>query len=169
MSGAAPYRYAKTIGFRPINGIADAPTLIAFGRGLYFESLGSEAHFFRDFGERGQRFPFWVAACAAIDPGFAVFLTEEEKIIGMAVLGADHREKAVGHVHHFFVTASHRGQGFGGLLDDYARATLRSAGFTRARLNVTPRNARAIRFYLAQGWDDVSGAKSDLRFMEVAL
>ncbi len=169
MSGAAPYHYAKTIAFQQIDVIADAATLIAFGRGLYFESLGNEAQFHRDFGERGRRFPFWVAACIAIDPGFAVFLTEDEKIIGMAVLGADRREKTVGHVHHFFVTASHRGQGFGGLLDDYARATLRRAGFVRARLNVTTRNDRAIRFYLAQGWDDVGGGKPGLRFMEVAL
>lgn len=169
MSGAAPYRYAKTIAFRPINAIADATKLIAFGRGLYFESVGTEAQFLRDFGARGQRFPFWVAACAAIDPGFAVFLTEEENIIGMAVMGADRRETAVGHVHHFFVSESHRGQGFGGLLDDYARATLRRAGFARARLNVTTRNDRAIRFYLAQGWDDVGSGSSSLRFMEVAL
>ena len=66
---------------------------------------------------------------------------------------------------------SHRGQGFGGLLDDYARATLRNAGCRRARLNVTPVNARAIRFYQAQGWEKAQSARgaSGLINMEVAL
>ncbi len=169
MPGGAPYHYAKTIGFRPADPVADAETLIAFGRGLYAESLGDEAGFRRDFGQRGQRFPFWIAACAAADPSFAAFLTEDKKVIGMAVLGADRSNKSVGHVHHFYVRTSHRGRGFGGLLDDYARSTLRRAGFVRARLNVTVRNARAIRFYLAQGWVDVGGARPGLRLMEVAL
>ncbi|MHA7871355.1 MAG: GNAT family N-acetyltransferase, partial [Hyphococcus sp.] len=75
-----------------------------------------------------------------------------------------------GHVHHFYVKPTHRGQGFGGLLDDYARETLRRAGSVRARLNVTARNARAIRFYLAQGWEDIGAPPgSALRFMQVAL
>ena len=87
----------------------------------------------------------------------------------MAVLGANRREPTIGHVHHFFVSDTHRGQGFGGLLDDYARATLRRAGFGRARLNVTTRNKRAIRFYLAQGWEDVGAGGAGLRLMEVAL
>ena len=169
MSGAAPYHYARKIAFRPIDATVDAQDLIDFGRGLYAASLGDEAYFHRDFGERGQRFPFWIAACAAADPAFAVFLTEDDDIIGMAVLGADRRQNNVGHVHHFFVAASHRGQGFGGLLDDYARATLRRVGFVRARLNVTRSNARALRFYLAQGWSDVGAARSGLRLMEVAL
>ena len=165
----APYRYAKTIDFRRIDPLKDAKTLVTFGRGLYRESLGSEYQFRREFGQFGQRFPLWIAACAASYPDFAVFLTEDQRPIGMAVLGADRRDQSCGHVHHFFVLGSHRGQGFGGLLDDYARHMLKSTGYKRARLNVTAQNRRAIRFYLAQGWRDVGGSMSGLRNMEVRL
>jgi GNAT superfamily N-acetyltransferase len=169
MSGAA-YKYSKTLDFRAVNPARDAATLIAFGRDLYGESLAGDSSFLREFGAKGERFPIWIAGCAAANRDFAAFLTEDGMAIGMAVLGGAADERDVGHVHHFYMTPSHRGQGFGGLLDDYARVTLRRAGYARARLNVTTRNARAIRFYIAQGWRDVSGgARGKLRFFEVAL
>ena len=170
MPESAPYKYAKTLAFRVADPAADGRTLIAFGRDLYVESLGSDAGFIRDFGRYGQKFPLWIAACAGVDPAFAALLTEDGAPIGLAALGVGERSARIGHVHHFYIKPSHRGRGFGGLLDDYARVTLKRAGFIRARLNVTARNARAIRFYLAQGWEDApTPAGASLRFMEVAL
>ncbi|MEL7487673.1 MAG: GNAT family N-acetyltransferase [Pseudomonadota bacterium] len=169
MTRAAPYRYAKTLSFRRINPAYDAPTLIRFGRDLYVESLGDARRFYRDYGVDGARFPLWIATCAA-RPGFATFLTEDNREIGMIILGADQRRPDIGHVHHLYVAPSHRGQGFGGLLDDYGRATLKSAGYQHAELNVTPQNARARRFYDAQGWREKRAAKSGgLVFMVVDL
>jgi len=169
MSGAA-YKYTKMLDFRAVNPVRDAATLIAFGRDLYAASLGNDTQFFREYGVYGERFPRWIAGCGAENRDFAAFLTEDGVEIGMAVLGGEAGERGVGHVHHFYVTPSHRGQGFGGLLDDYARATLRGAGFSRARLNVTARNARAMRFYIAQGWREINPkARAPLRFLEVAL
>ena len=170
MPESAPYQYAKTLAFRAIDPQTDAATLIRFGRGLYVESLGDARGFIRDYGPRGARFPAWIASCAATDPAFAAFLTEDEAPIGLAVLGRGHDAKT-GHVHHFYVRRAHRGQGFGGLLDDYARVTLARAGFKRARLNVTATNARAIRFYKAQGWTALPRRRlgAGLLHMEVAL
>jgi len=168
MSDSASYRYAKKLYFRAIDAVADAKTVIEFGRDLYLESLGSDAAFRRDYGQKGERFLSWLAVCGAAGPGFAALLEEEGDAIGLVAMGEDARNAMLGHVHHFYIRRTHRGQGFGGLLDDYARETLRRAGFRRARLNVTARNKRAIRFYTAQGWEMLPGAGA-LRHMEVAL
>jgi len=170
MPQSAPYQYARTLAFRAIDPAADAAALIAFGRDLYVESTGGAAGFARDFGRYGQKFPLWVASCAEADPAFSALLTEDGAAIGLVVMGTGDRRARIGHVHHFYVRPSHRGRGFGGLLDDYARAALKRAGFVRARLNVTARNARARRFYAAQGWAEVAGASTAaLRYMEVTL
>ncbi len=174
MANSARDKYASVVGFRPVRPLADARTLIGYGRDLYIESLGSEHEFRRSYGVYGQRFPMWIAACAARDPAFAVFLIKEGSPIGLAAMGVSHRQGpkglVYGHVHHFYVGPAHRGRGYGGLLDDYARETLQKAGCMRAQLNVTRTNTRAIRFYLAQGWQDVSApSRSTLRQMEVAL
>ncbi len=162
------HKYAQALAFRPACPRGDASRLIAFARDLYVESLGSDTEFRRDYGAHGQKFPLWVAACAATDPDFAALLTENGMAIGLVVLGLS-RRKALGHVHHFYIAPERRGQGFGGLLDNYARRVLGRAGASRARLNVTPRNERAIRFYLAQGWQKTPRAASRLINMEVAL
>ncbi len=168
MPDSARDKYAKALAFRPACPQGDASILIAFARDLYRESLGSDAGFWHDYGACGEKFPLWIAACAAADPGFAAMLTENGAAIGLVVLGMS-RRKALGHVHHFYVVPERRGQGFGGLLDEYARRTLGRAGASRARLNVAPRNERAIRFYLAQGWQKTPRTASRLINMEVAL
>lgn len=165
-------RYAKTLSFRPIDPERDKAKLIDFGEGLYIESLGDARGFARDYGPGGERFPKWIASCAARNNDFAAFLLEEGVAIGMVVLGASGTSKDMGHVHHFYIRQSWRGQGFGGLLDDYARRILKAAGFERARLNVARGNERALRFYVAQGWafsDSGQKPNSILRHMEVAL
>ena len=168
MSDSAPYKYAKTLAFRAVDPVADAATLIAFGRDLYVESVGGDGAFRRDYGRRGEGFPAWIGRCARADPAFAALLTEDALPIGLIVLGAEPRDGDIGHVHHLYVAPAHRGQGFGGLLDDYARETLKAAGCARARLNVAGRNARALRFYAAQGWTE-AGRRRGLVWMELAL
>ncbi|MGE0409870.1 MAG: N-acetyltransferase family protein [Amphiplicatus sp.] len=168
MADGAPYKYASSLAFRAVDPYTDGRRLIAFGRDLYVESLGDARGFERDYGPGGARFPAWIASCAS--RGLAAFLTEDGRPIGLVVLGLDERDPALGRVHHFYVVPSHRGRGFGGLLDDYARAALAQAGRRRARLNVTARNRRARRFYKAQGWVDIGpSGEAALRFLEVAL
>jgi GNAT superfamily N-acetyltransferase len=170
MPAGASYRYGEKLSFRPVDPRTDARALISFGRDLYMESLGDTRVFERDFGPKGARFAQWISSCAADSRDFASFLAENGEPIGLVVLGRDPRERTLGRVHHFYVVPSHRGQGFGGLLDDYARDTLKSAGCLRARLNVAAGNARAIRFYAAQGWSEIRRrGPSVLRYMEVAL
>lgn len=170
VTDAAPYRYAQDLALRPIDPFADNRVLTAFGRGLYRESTGDDAAFMRAYGLIGERFAQWIAFCGMTNPAFASFLTENRRPIGMAVMGLDQRDPSLGRLHHLYMIASRRGQGFGGLLDDYVRETLRRAGATRIVLNVAAGNARAIRFYDAQGWAD-AGASRDgaLRYMRVAL
>ena len=167
MSDGAYIGYSKKLAFRSATP-ADARLLIRFGRDLYFNSLGSEDAFFRDFGANGARFPDWVRACGATNAAFAQILVEDMAEIGLVVLGCDERDGDIGRVHHFYITPDHRGQGFGGLLDDYARTTLADAGARRARLNVGAGNARAIRFYDAQGWRETV-RRGGLIFMETTL
>ncbi|MEM9014194.1 MAG: GNAT family N-acetyltransferase [Pseudomonadota bacterium] len=155
---------------RPIRPLRDASVLIEFGRDLYRESLGTDSRFFRDYGRRGQVFPFWIAQCAGRHRDFATMLESGGAPIGMAVLGENSREAEFGQLHHLYVAPDWRGQGFGGLLEDHARETLSMAGFARARLNVTTRNARARRFYAALGWRETGASQNGaLRYMEVDL
>ncbi|MHA7873715.1 MAG: hypothetical protein ACX939_15300, partial [Hyphococcus sp.] len=65
MADSAPYRQVGALAFRPASPIADGPLLTAFGRDLYVESLGGAAQFQHDFGRAGQKFPLWIASCAA--------------------------------------------------------------------------------------------------------
>lgn len=166
MSNSAPYKYAKALAFRAVMPAKDASLLIAFGRDLFIESVGNSHSFYQTYGAHGQRFPLWIAACAAPDLRYAAFLEEDQQPIGFVVMGANGE---TGHVHHLYVAPGYRGQGFGGLLDDYARDTLKSAGCSRAGLNVTEQNDRAIRFYNAQGWHEIASPGSSLRHMEVSL
>lgn len=168
MSSKAYTKYAKALSFRRVMPERDARLLIQYGRDLYRASLGREDAFYRDYGQYGANFPVWIAACAAANPAFVKFLMEDGKEIGLAVLGHDDRDPLVGRVHHFYMAPSHRGQGFGGLLDDFARDVLTDAGVRVARLNVAARNDRAIRFYLAQGWGE-KYRRGGLIFMETKL
>ena len=168
MANEAYVRYSKALAFERVDPRADAALLIRFARDLYRQSLGREDAFYRDYGRYGARFPVWIGACADAHADFAKFLTEDGDKIGLVALGLDAHETPVGRVHHFYIRGDHRGQGFGGLLDDYARATLRAAGARRARLNVAARNERARRFYEAQGWDEVA-RRGGLIFMETSL
>ena len=172
MTEAAPYRYAERLDFRPVDLERDEATVISFGRALYLASLDDDRQFHQEYGRDGKKFAFWVAFCGGQDRSFASLLTENDIPIGMVVGGPTTPEvEGTGHLHHLYVMPSHRGQGFGGLLDDFAREAFKSSGFTRARLNVTKKNERAIRFYLAQGWEDIplSSKKSRLRYMETVL
>lgn len=168
MADEAYVKYSKALTFRSINAKRDAALLIRFGRDLYRASLGREDAFFRDYGRYGAGFPKWIDACADANPAFAKILDEDGAEIGLVVLGLDERDANIGRVHHFYITPDHRGQGFGGVLDEYARKTLKAADATFARLNVTARNSRAIRFYNGQGWKE-KARRGGLIFMETRL
>ena len=175
MSDAPPYRYAKQLSFRKVRPASDAKMLIAFGRSLYRASTGDDDAFAQEFGASGAGFIGSIENCVARNPDFAAFLDEDQYTVGFVALGVSPRNDELGRVHHLVITASHRGQGFGGLLDDYARDTLRDAGCSRAILNVTAQNDRAIRFYEAQGWrlqttqKGAAALRGGLRWYEVAL
>lgn len=168
MSDETYTRYSRALAFRHVSATHDGALLIAFGRDLYRESLGREDAFYRDYGRRGVNFPRWVASCGGANRAFAQMLEEDGAPIGFVVLGCDARDASIGRVHHFYVQPAHRGRGFGGLLDAYARKTLKTAGAHSARLNVTVSNARAIRFYHAQGWEE-KARRGGLIFMETNL
>lgn len=161
-------RYSKALLFRPVRPEQDASLLIGFGRALYRASLGREDAFYRDYGRYGASFPAWISACVDADPAFARLLVEDGEEIALVVLGLDDRDATIGRVHHFCVASSHRGQGFGGLLEDYAREVLKARGCRRIRLNVAAGNARAIRFYKAQGWEETA-RRGGLLFMEASI
>ncbi|MEM8772282.1 MAG: GNAT family N-acetyltransferase [Pseudomonadota bacterium] len=168
MAGESSIRYNKKLAFRTARPVADAALLIRFGRDLYKESVGREDAFYRDYGRYGASFPLWIANCLSRDPSFAALLTEDGREIGLIVIGMDERDETLGRVHQLYVTPSHRGQGFGGLLDDYARDILSALGARRARLNVAVGNARAIRFYKALGWEEMT-RRGGLLWLETRL
>lgn len=161
-------KYTKALSLRKVEPQNDAALLIRFGRDLYRESLGNEDAFFRDYGRYGANFPVWISACMERDRAYAKFLVEDGEEVALAVLGIDEHDRMIGRVHHFYVTPTHRGQGFGGILDDYARDTLSDRGCCVARLNVSARNKRAIRFYEGLGWLETH-RRGGLIWMETKL
>ncbi|MGE4132784.1 MAG: GNAT family N-acetyltransferase [Bdellovibrionales bacterium] len=71
----------------------------------------------------------------------------------------------------YYLVPELRGQGFSNHLEEFAVSHLKSRGFTRARLSVSPSNVRAVRFYEKNGWRDM-GPRPDhpeVRLMEKSL
>jgi ribosomal protein S18 acetylase RimI-like enzyme len=75
----------------------------------------------------------------------------DDKIIGQLELGESKSSGDAGYIHLYYLVPECRGKGFSEALDIFAMNYLRSLGFKKARLSVSPTNFRAFQFYKKNG------------------
>jgi GNAT superfamily N-acetyltransferase len=121
----------------------------------YLDGLRPEVRAARyDFAARDARKPFTILAL------------EEGKIVGFAMTGPS-READLpehGELYALYVGPECWGHGIGAALISSARGRLRELGFRSAVLWVFAGNARARRFYEADGWVPDGVRRTDARF-----
>ena len=89
------------------------------------------------------------------NPGLSRVAEADGAIVGAALCGHDGRR---GWIYHLAVAREYRGRNVGkSLLDDCLRG-LREAGLKRAIILVAGDNPAGRKFWLREGWEDLSGA-----------
>jgi len=144
---------------------------IALARDAFVESFGSAERFERENGADGERLVGILRERQRTDPRWVMGAEEQGRLAGLLVLGALPGPPPRGHLMLLAVEPAARGTGLATRLLALAVETLRSGGWDRARLHVTERNARALRFYLREGWTDEGEhpAVPGVRILERAL
>ena len=107
----------------------------------------------RDGGE--THYKEWLSQKINSNPYSAVHVYLDGKIIGQMELGKIKTEPEVGMVNLYYLAPEFRGKSLSSYLDQYAIKFLKEQGYKIARLNVSPTNLRAVRFYSKNGWRDV--------------
>lgn len=141
------------LSFRPIDPVADAPLVLAFVRDLFAGSLPVGACE-NAYGTDGMRYLDWLKARCAEGEGFGMFACVGLLPVGLVMVSGVEGEAGLGYVNHYYLVAAARFHRVGDQLDAHAVATLKRAGFTRARLSVSEKNEPALRFYRRLGWAD---------------
>jgi ribosomal protein S18 acetylase RimI-like enzyme len=131
-----------------------AGAAIALAREAFVESFGSSERFEREQGAEGERLVPFLQERQRTEPRWVVGAEEDGRLVGLLVLGAMPGPPPRGHLVLLAVEPAARGGGLAQQLLALAVETLCSGGWDRARLHVTERNARAMRFYLREGWTD---------------
>ena len=127
---------------------------VALARDAFVESFGSSERFEREHGVNGERLAPFLRARQQRDPRWVSGAEENGRLVGLLVLGEHAGPPPCGHLMLLSVEPGVRGSGLASQLLALGVETLRSHGWDRARLHVTVRNARAVRFYLREGWTD---------------
>jgi GNAT superfamily N-acetyltransferase len=146
---------AATLRFVPIDLDSTAAMAVAFRTDSFVCSFGSAERFLEPDGKGGERYLVWLRQRMESMPGSCVHVFDGDDIVGQIEMGRFKSEPAVGYVYLYYLVPSYRSRGLGRHLDDYATRFLRGLGFRRARLNVSPSNLPAMRFYLKNGWRDL--------------
>jgi ribosomal protein S18 acetylase RimI-like enzyme len=127
---------------------------IALARETFVESFGSPERFEHEHGADGAGLLPVLRERQRTDPRWVVGAEEDGQLVGLLVLGPLTGAPGHGHLMLLVVDASARGRGLATRLLTLGVETMQSLGWTRARLHVTDRNARALRFYRREGWTD---------------
>jgi len=88
-------------------------------------------------------------------PASCVHVWSGQTIVGQLEMGEHKSVPRMGYVNLYYLVPAYRGRGLGRSLDEYTTTFLRGLGFACARLNVSPTNHQAVRFYLKNGWRDL--------------
>jgi GNAT superfamily N-acetyltransferase len=144
----------------------DAAAIAAIHAEAYERGLGEVVDRAVLDAARLQRRPLWDALLADPPAGQAVFVAEDDEVVGFVSTGPD-RDPAsgpeVGEIYALFVDPARWRGGVGGALLDTATEYLRTIGVSDARLWVLDANDRARRFYEARGWSDLGIERVDER------
>jgi GNAT superfamily N-acetyltransferase len=140
--------------FTPIDTDRHANECVAFRADSFTASFGSPELFFAEWGEDGGRYLEHLQTRMSDLPGSCVHAWRADLLVGQVELREGREDLTEGYVDLYYLIPEMRGRGLAPQLDQYAIRWFTARGLTRAALGVSPTNARAIRFYLRQGWSD---------------
>jgi GNAT superfamily N-acetyltransferase len=144
----------KALTFLPINLDLHSDLCIRFRSDSFVESFGSDKPFFEEDGLGDARYLDWLKSRISTRyGGFHIWLNGE--IVGQMELGERKNEDDFGYINLYYLVPQWRGKGLSEALDKFAMDFLRSLGFKKARLSVSPTNLRAVQFYKKNGWADI--------------
>ena len=88
------------------------------------------------------------------NPGLsAIATTADDELVGAVLCGHDGRR---GYLHHLAVAPAYRGQGIGKALVEFCFARLAAAGIPRCNVFVYEDNGDGTKFWLHNGWNEVT-------------
>jgi ribosomal protein S18 acetylase RimI-like enzyme len=128
---------------------------IALARDMFRESYGSPERFEAECGADGSGFLMQLRERQTRDARNVVGAVDDGRLQGLLVLGHLPGPPPSGHLVLLAVNPEWRGTGLAKEVLDLAIRTFQAQGWSRARLHVTERNARARRFYAREGWTDL--------------
>ncbi|BAY35046.1 hypothetical protein NIES2107_69570 (plasmid) [Nostoc carneum NIES-2107] len=152
---------SSTLEFKPINLERDQDLCVHFRADSFICSFGSAARFYKEDGSGSEQYLRWLRQRMTEIPNSCVHVWKQEQIIGQIEMMRCRHDSSVGYVNLFYLTPEFRGQGFGQQLDQHAANFFQHLGCHSARLNVSPTNRVAIRFYLKHGWVDLGQREDD--------
>ena len=155
--------------FRPIDIDNDWELCLQFRIDSFVASFGSADNFYRDGGE--EHYKAWLKNKIQKNPWSAVHIHFENKIIGQMEIGKIKSAPEIGNVNLYYLVPEYRGRQLSKYLDEYAIDYMLKQGHKFARLNVSPTNQRAVRFYEKNGWKDLGPNPQypEVHLMEKAL
>jgi ribosomal protein S18 acetylase RimI-like enzyme len=142
---------------------------IKFRKDSYFCSFGSTEKYLSEGGDHS--YLKWLDDKITQNPGAAVHMKWNGKIIGQVELGKMRSLPHFGYVNLFYLAPEFRGKGFSVQMDQYATQFLWNCGHQKARLSVSPTNERAVKYYLKMGWKDIGPRPNheEVHLMEKSL
>ncbi|BAY66870.1 hypothetical protein NIES22_70140 (plasmid) [Calothrix brevissima NIES-22] len=147
--------------FKPINLERDQNLCVQFRADSFICRFGSAARFYKKDGSGSEKYLQWLRQRMTQIPNSCVHVWKQEQIIGQIEMMPWKHDSSVGYVNLFYLTPEFRGQGFGQQLDQQASDFFQRLGCHSARLNVSPTNRVAMRFYLKHGWVDLGPREDD--------
>ena len=157
--------------FEPIDLDSAAETAIAFRADSFVCSFGSAELFYEADGKGHERYLVWMRERMQSIPGSCVHVWSGDTVVGQMEMDRFKSDPEMGYVNLYYLVPACRNRGLGRRLDEYATAFLRGLGFRAARLNVSPTNDQAMKFYVKNGWRDLgpSAAHPQVHSMEKKL
>lgn len=154
--------------FKTVNLAEDSEISVKFREDSFVASFGNADLFYEEDGKGDIRYLEFLAKKIQTDPRFAVHVWENDQIIGQVEIGTLRTDPSIGYVNLYYLKKEKRGHGYAPLLDQYTSKVFKEMGLKKARLSVSPTNARAIKFYERMKWIDL-GPREDhpeVHFME---
>jgi ribosomal protein S18 acetylase RimI-like enzyme len=148
------------LAFVPIDLESTAQLVVRFRADSFACSFGTDERFYEADGKGGERYLTWLATCMKEVPGSCVHVWKNDAIIGQLEMGRYRGDPKIGYAYLYYLAPTYRNRGLGVHLDRYASEYFADLGFQSARLNVSPTNRVAMRFYAKNGWHDL-GPRSD--------
>jgi ribosomal protein S18 acetylase RimI-like enzyme len=124
----------------------------SYGTAAQFDVMGGEQGYLRGLRES-------LAEC----PDGFVHVWHDDRLVGQMEMRVP-PESRIGVVNLFYLIPEERGGALGAQLQNYAVSFFRRHGAEKARLSVSPSNARALKYYTKHGWRDL-GPRPDRNYV----